>query len=126
MSGGRLGGMGVWGTVDTGICMAEALCCLPKTITILLLGYASMCAKSLQSCPTACSTMDCSLPGSSVHGDSLGKITEVGCHALLQGVFPTQGSNPCLLCLFDWQVGSLPLVPPGKSHWAISQHKIKV
>ena len=40
--------------------------------------------------------MACSLPGSSVHGDSPGKNTEVGCHALLQGVFPTQGSNPGL------------------------------
>ena len=35
-------------------------------------------------------------PGSSVHGDSLGKNTGVGCHALLQGIFPTQGMNPGL------------------------------
>ena len=41
--------------------------------------------KSLQSCPTFCNPMDCSPPGSSVHGDSLGKTTGVGCHALLQG-----------------------------------------
>ena len=40
--------------------------------------------------------MDRSLPGSSAHGDSPAKNTGVGCHALLQGVFPTQGSNPCL------------------------------
>ena len=40
--------------------------------------------------------MDCSLPGHSVHGDSPGKNTGVGCHALLQGIFPTQGSNPGL------------------------------
>ena len=33
--------------------------------------------------------------------DSLGKNTEVGCHFLLQGIFPTQGSN---LCLLHWQV----------------------
>ena len=37
--------------------------------------------------------MDCSLPCSSVHGDSPGKNTGVGCHSLLQGLFPTQGSN---------------------------------
>ena len=37
--------------------------------------------------------MDCSQPGSSVHGDSPGKTTAVGCHALLQGIFPIQGSN---------------------------------
>ena len=30
----------------------------------------------------------------------------MGCHFLLKGIFPTQGSNPCLL---HWQVGSLPL-----------------
>ena len=43
--------------------------------------------------------MDCSLPDSSLHGDSPGKNTGVGCHALLQGIFPTEGSNPGLLLL---------------------------
>ena len=47
----------------------------------------------IQSCPTVCDPMDCSPPGSSVHGDSLGKNTGISCHALLQGIFPTQGSN---------------------------------
>ena len=46
--------------------------------------------------------------------DSPGKNTGVGCHALLQGIFPTQGSNLSLLPLLHWQMGSLPLVPPGK------------
>ena len=41
--------------------------------------------------------MDCSSSGSSVHGDSPGKNTGVSCHALLQGIFPTQGSNLRLL-----------------------------
>ena len=51
-----------------------------------------------QSCPTqSCDPMDCSPPGSSVPGDFPGKNTGVGCHALLQGIFPTQGSNPGLL-----------------------------
>ena len=36
------------------------------------------------------------------------------CHALLQGIFPTQGSNQCLLCLLHWQSVSLPLTPPEK------------
>ena len=40
--------------------------------------------------------MDCSPPGSSVHRDSPGKNTGMGCHALLQGIFPTQGLNPGL------------------------------
>ena len=50
-----------------------------------------------QSCLTLCNPMDRSLPASSVHGDSPGKTTRMGCHALLQGIFPTQGSNPGLL-----------------------------
>ena len=45
-------------------------------------------------CPTLCSPMD-----SSVHGILQAKILEWGCHALLQGIFPTQGSKPHLLCL---------------------------
>ena len=49
-----------------------------------------------QSRPTLCNLMDCGLPGSSVHGDSPGKNSGVGCHALLQGIFPTQGFNPGL------------------------------
>ena len=38
----------------------------------------------------------CSPPGSSVHGDSPGKNIGVDCHALLQEIFPIQGSNPGL------------------------------
>ena len=41
------------------------------------------------------------------------KNTGVGCPALLQGIFPTQGSNPRLFCLLHWRVGSLQLGPPG-------------
>ena len=45
---------------------------------------------------TLCHPMDCSPPGTSVHGDSPGKNSGVGCHALLQGILPTQISNPGL------------------------------
>ena len=38
----------------------------------------------------------------------------MGCHALLQGIFLTQGLNQRLLCLLHWQADSLPLAPPGK------------
>ena len=48
----------------------------------------------VQSCPTLCDP--CHPPGSSVHRDSPGKNNGVGCHAPLQGIFPTQGSNPGL------------------------------
>ena len=56
-------------------------------------------AKLLQSCPTLCNTMDCSPPGSSVHGILQEKNTGASCHALLQGIFPTQRSNLHLLGL---------------------------
>ena len=50
-----------------------------------------------QSCPTLCDPMDCSPPGSSIHGILHGKNTGVGCPFLRQGNFPTQGSNSGLL-----------------------------
>ena len=46
-----------------------------------------------QLCPTLWDPMDCSLPGSSVHGIFPGKNIGVGCHFLLQEIFPTQGLN---------------------------------
>ena len=41
--------------------------------------------------------------------NSPGKNTRVGCHALLQGIFPTQGSNLHLFCSLHWQTDSIPL-----------------
>ena len=62
-----------------------------------------------------CDPMDYSPPSSCVHGILQARTnTGVGCHFLLQGMLPTQGSNPRLLCLLHWQEGSLPLEPPGK------------
>ena len=47
--------------------------------------------------------MDCTLPGFSVHGIFQARIMGVGCHFLLQGIFPIQGSNQSVL---HWQVDS--------------------
>ena len=61
----------------------------------------------VQSCPTVCDPMDCSLPGSSLHGILQVRILEwkkkkkntgVDFHSLLQRIFLTQGLNPGLLC----------------------------
>ena len=54
--------------------------------------YERVCAMWLaaQLCPTFCNPKDCGPPGISVHGDCPGNSTGVGCHALLQGIFPTQ------------------------------------
>ena len=63
-----------------------------------------------QLCLTLCDPMDCSLP--LLHlWDFTGKSAEVGCHVLLQGIFPIQGSNPGLPAL---QADALSSESPGK------------
>ena len=62
----------------------------------------------VQTCPTLCNPMYCGPPGSSVHGDSPGKNTGVGCLALLQGIFPTQELNAGFCAL---KADSLPSEP---------------
>ena len=64
--------------------------------------------------PTLCNPMDCSLPGSSVHGIFQARILERVAISYSRGIFPIQGSNPCLLHLLHWSVDSLPLVTLGK------------
>ena len=98
----------------------------PRTIPVLFTGktpvsgstniiWTWVCVCSVtQSCLTLCSPVDCSLPGSSVHGIFPGKSTGVGCHCLLYWIFSTQGLNVHLLCLLHWQQDSLSPVPPGK------------
>ena len=85
----------LWGRMDTCIYMTESLHCSPETITSLLISYV-LCLVA-QSCLTLYDPMDCSPPGSSIHGDSPGKNTGVGYHALLQGIFLTQESHQGLL-----------------------------
>ena len=82
------------------------------TKSIWLWACAVLCLVT-QSCPTLCDPMECSPSGSSVHGNSPGKNTEVCCHALLQGIFPTQGSNLVSLMSPALTVGSLPLATCG-------------
>ena len=67
---------------------------------------------------TLCNLMDCS---PARPWNSLGKNTGVGSHSLLQGIFPTQGSNP-----------GLPHCRWSFTNWAISEvhstlyYKIKI
>ena len=49
-----------------------------------------------QSCPALCDPVDCSPPGSSVHGILQARTLEWGSLSLLQRIFPTQGLNPGL------------------------------
>ena len=73
---------------------------IPKTSTI-----SGTCCAVLSHVQLFVTPVDCSPPGSSVHRDSPGKNTGVGCHALLQGNLPW---SPAL------QMGSLLSEPPGK------------
>ena len=57
-----------------------------------------------QLCLALCNPLDCSLLDSSVHGILQARILEWVANAHLQGIFPTQGSSPCLLCRLRWQV----------------------
>ena len=54
-----------------------------------------------------------------------GKNTGVGCHFLLQGIFPAQGLNPGLLDLLHWQVDSLPLHHLGRQLWGTAIQWVK-
>ena len=79
-----------------------------------------------QSHLTLCDPIDCSPPGPSVHGDSPGKNTGVGCPFLLQGIFLTQGSSPRLLhreanSLPWWHLGGPEIsVSISKRPWVVS------
>ena len=72
--------------------------------------------------------MDCSPPGSSVHGILQGRRLEWTAMLSLQEIFLSQGANPCLFCLLHWQAASLPLAPPGKpmdsGAWRTTVHGI--
>ena len=59
--------------------------------------YRPKCALVAPLCPTLCKPMDCSPPGSSVHGTLQARGLEKVAISFLQGIFPTQGSNPGLL-----------------------------
>ena len=124
--------------------------CTTKQLILLKdIFFLKLCESEVaQLCLTLCYPMDCSLPGSSVHGifqaivlqwiaiscpillgrhelqptrllcpsDFPGKNTEVGCHFFLQGIFPTQESNSCLL---HWQADTLPLSHQGSQVSAV-------
>ena len=80
-------------------------------------------AQLLQSCPTLCDPMDKSPTGSSVQGNSPGKNTGAGGHALLQRSFPPrdQTHTPCDSCTAG---GFLPTVPPGKPHFVLGYSQL--
>ena len=85
------------------ICLGLDMCMNLQRSNICIILSPSMwrCAEfAVLSHPVVSSSLrpqDCSPPGLLCNGDSSGKNAAVGCHALLQGIFPTQGWNPSLL-----------------------------
>ena len=64
-----------------------------------------------------CDPLDCSSPGSSIHGILQARTLEWIAISFSRGIFPTWGLKPHRLCglfFLQWQAGSLPLVPPGE------------
>ena len=82
----------------------------------LILSVPCVQVKCLQLCPNLCYPTDSSLPGSSLPVILQAQILEWVAMPSPSGIFLTQGSNPPLLCLPNWQSGPLPVVPPGKPH----------
>ena len=85
MSCGSLDGRGVWGRMDTRVCMAESLCCPPKTVTTLLISYTPTLNKKLKN-PTQIMVGFQGFPDSSV-----GK--EFACNAGDPGLIPGLGRS---------------------------------
>ena len=82
------------------------------------LAAAAAAAKSLQSCPTLCDPHRRQPTRLCCPWDSPGKNTGVGCHFLLQGIFPTQGLDPGIEPTSPaWQVDSLSLSHLGSLCW---------
>ena len=83
----------------TAVNRIQAMRCLPQRIfRVVSALYNSVQFSSVaQSCPTLCSPMDYSLPGSSIHGILQARVLEWVAISFSRGIFPTQGSNPGLL-----------------------------
>ena len=98
------------GTAFLTIPMLITNICFLYSISYFLLCCAVLCLV-IQSCLTLCNPMDCSPPGSSVHEDSPGKNTRVGCCGPPPGDLPNLGVEPRSPTL---KADSLPFEPPEK------------
>ena len=89
-----------------------------SNVCVCVRAHAHTRINSLHSYPTLCNPMDCSLLGFLVHGILQARILE-WVAILLQGIFPTQGWNLCLLHVLYWKAGSLPLKSHEKQHFSL-------
>ena len=89
----------------------------PASVSVTVISKFRMCLLSRFSCVQLFVTL-CMVAGRAP--------LSMGCHALLQGTFLTQGSNLSLLSLLHWQASSLPLAPPGKPKFRIIPTKTQI
>ena len=90
-----------------------------KSFSKLYLCYMCVCVcvcVVAQSCPTLCDPVDCSSPGSSVHGVLQARILQWVAVPSPGDLPNPRGIEPMSLCLLYWQASSLPLAPPGKPY----------
>ena len=92
-----------------------------KTIQYIIILYYYKYCVCAQLCPTLCNPMDCSPPGSFVHGILQARILE--CHFLLQGIFPDPGIEPTSLVSPALAGKFFTTVPPGKPITSIMQYQ---
>ena len=95
--------------------------CVCVCVCVCVCACAHTHNKSLQLCPTLCDPVDRSPTDSFIQG--IFQNTGVGCYGLLQGIFPTQGLNMCLLYLLHWEAGCLPLAPLRKQSMTMKTDK---
>ena len=114
---GSLAGRGVWGRMDTCICMAEAFPCSLKTVTTLLIGIQFSSVQSLKSCPTLCDPMNRNTPGLPVH-HHLPEFTQTHVHWVSDAIqSPHPLSSPSSPALNPSQHQSL-------FQWVYSSHEV--
>ena len=94
-----------WALQPLGWCLDPLAPHHPTLVSVLLMD--PVCAKSLQSCLTLCDPMNCSSPGSSIHGILQARILAWVAISFSRGSSWSQGSNPHHLHLLHWQEGSL-------------------
>ena len=86
--------------------------CIGKRILYPWASLSMLCLVA-QLCPTLCDPMDCSPPDSSIRGDSLGENIGLGCHALLQWIFPTNPGLP-----HCWQFFTIWATREAQEYWS--------
>ena len=100
----------------TDTCIHKLICACVCIYTHIYI-YLSVCNKCTQFLVVSdCDPMDCSTPGSSIHGIFLSRVVEWVAISYSRGIFLTQGLNLCLLCVLNWQTYFLSLCHLGSPY----------